>query len=218
MVSSGSSLLFSFFARGVFIATPSPSLLGLVVQTRLLPPPLPQPHAIPSLGNAHLTSLSLSDHRFYPSPSSQGHEWTGTIVDIHPSIVNFKIGDRVVSPFTTCCGSCFYCNKKLSSRCVKSQLFGSPGLDGGQAAFVKCPLAGESAPSFLPSFLLPPLTLSPSIDSTLILAPPDLPEELLVTMGDIMPTVRRVFSFLRRFDADFSLLLLRRVITRRRTL
>jgi hypothetical protein len=34
-------------------------------------------------------------------------------------------------------------------------------------------------------------------DSTLIIAPADLPEELLVTMGDIMPTVSRlVLTFL----------------------
>ncbi|KAL7413754.1 chaperonin 10-like protein [Mrakia frigida] len=118
------------------------------------------------------TALCGSDLHLYRGAEEatpgfiMGHEWTGIVTDAHPSVVNFKIGDRVVSPFTTNCGSCFFCDKKLSSRCVKSQLFGSPGLDGGQAGYVRCPLG----------------------DSTLILAPPDLPEELLVTMGDIMPT------------------------------
>jgi threonine dehydrogenase-like Zn-dependent dehydrogenase len=78
----------------------------------------------------------------------------------------FKIGDRVVSPFTTSCDSCWFCSKGYTSRCAKGQLFGSPGLDGGQAGFVRVPLA----------------------ESTLFHAPDDLPEELLVTMADIFPT------------------------------
>jgi threonine dehydrogenase-like Zn-dependent dehydrogenase len=78
----------------------------------------------------------------------------------------FKPGDRVVSPFTVSCGSCFYCKRGFSSRCAHSQLYGSAVLDGGQAEYVRVPLA----------------------DSTLFHAPPEIDEKKLVLMADIFPT------------------------------
>ena len=35
-----------------------------------------------------------------------------------------------------CSGECFYCKHGFTSRCAKSQLFGTAGLDGGQAEYV----------------------------------------------------------------------------------
>lgn len=69
-------------------------------------------------------------------------------------------------PFTVSCGHCFYCTHGFSSRCASSQLFGSSGLAGGQAEYLRVPLA----------------------DATAVLAPPGIDEKKLVLMADIFPT------------------------------
>ncbi|KAI9672814.1 MAG: hypothetical protein M1831_000249 [Alyxoria varia] len=103
-----------------------------------------------------------------PSPTGfiMGHEFTGVIEQVGEDVKKFKPGDKVVSPFTLSCGECFYCENGVSSRCAHSQLYGTAGLEGSQAEYVRCPLA----------------------DTTLFLAPPSVPEHLLVLMADIFPT------------------------------
>ncbi|GFF48495.1 S-(hydroxymethyl)glutathione dehydrogenase [Aspergillus udagawae] len=95
-----------------------------------------------------------------------GHEFTGEVIETGAAVQNFKKGDRVVSPFTLSCGECFYCARGCSSRCAKGKLFGSAVLDGGQAEYVRVPLA----------------------DGTLVAAPPAVDEKKLVLMADIFPT------------------------------
>jgi threonine dehydrogenase-like Zn-dependent dehydrogenase len=95
-----------------------------------------------------------------------GHEFTGYVHEVGASVKNHKVGDHVVTPFTTSCGECFYCSHGYSSRCTKSQLFGSVGLDGAQAEYVRVPLA----------------------DSTAVKAPSGIKDEVLVLMADIFPT------------------------------
>lgn len=76
----------------------------------------------------------------------------------------------MVVPFYTACGECYYCVRGQASRCAKGELFGNSApantIDGGQAEFVRCPLA----------------------DSTFVHPPPQIPEEMLVLMADIFPT------------------------------
>lgn len=95
-----------------------------------------------------------------------GHEFTGTVEELGSDITSLKKGDRVVSPFTTSCGVCFYCKQGFSSRCTSSQLFGCPTLDGGQAEYVRVPKA----------------------DTTVSKAPEGVKDEVLVLMADIFPT------------------------------
>ncbi|CAG8937794.1 unnamed protein product [Penicillium salamii] len=95
-----------------------------------------------------------------------GHEFTGAVVEVGSEITKFKEGDLVVSPFTVSCGACFYCSRGYSSRCSKCQLYGSAVLDGGQAEYVRVPLA----------------------DSTLFHSPSQIDESKLVLMADIFPT------------------------------
>lgn len=73
-----------------------------------------------------------------PSPTDfiMGHEFTGSVEEVGVDVKTVKKGDVVVSPFTVSCGKCFYCKKGFSSRCEKSLLFGSAGLDGAQAEYV----------------------------------------------------------------------------------
>lgn len=63
-------------------------------------------------------------------------------------------------------GDCFYCMKGFTARCEKSLLFGSPGLDGGQAEYVRVPYA----------------------DSTVAKAPNTISDRALLLMADIFPT------------------------------
>ncbi|CEL03878.1 chaperonin 10-like protein [Aspergillus pseudodeflectus] len=95
-----------------------------------------------------------------------GHEFTGEVSSVGSSVTKFKPGDRVVSPFTVSCGSCFYCKHGTSSRCASCQLYGTVILDGAQADYVRVPLA----------------------DTTLVAAPPAIDEKKLVLMADILPT------------------------------
>jgi threonine dehydrogenase-like Zn-dependent dehydrogenase len=95
-----------------------------------------------------------------------GHEFTGTVSEVGPAVKNFQPGDAIVSPFTVSCGECFYCRRGFSSRCAKSLLFGCALLDGGQAQYVRIPLA----------------------DSTAVKAPPAIDSVKLCLMADIFPT------------------------------
>jgi threonine dehydrogenase-like Zn-dependent dehydrogenase len=95
-----------------------------------------------------------------------GHETTGEVVELGSSVKTHKKGDIVVMPFTLSCGECFYCKRGYSSRCEMGLLFGCPLLDGGQADFLRVPLA----------------------DSTAVTAPPGIEEKKLVLMADIFPT------------------------------
>jgi len=80
--------------------------------------------------------------------TAMGHEFSGEIVDLGGDVKNLRKGDLVMSPFTTSCGRCFYCKIGLTSRCIHGQLFGwrehKQGLHGGQAEYVRVPLADAS--------------------------------------------------------------------------
>jgi threonine dehydrogenase-like Zn-dependent dehydrogenase len=95
-----------------------------------------------------------------------GHETTGEVTEVGPDVKTHNKGDIIVMPFTLSCGECFYCKRGFSSRCVKSLLFGCPLLDGGQAEYMRVPLA----------------------DSTAVKAPEGIEEKKLVLMADIFPT------------------------------
>ncbi|RAV34520.1 zinc-dependent alcohol dehydrogenase [Corynebacterium heidelbergense] len=82
-----------------------------------------------------------------------GHEPMGRVVEAG-SATNLKEGDRVVIPFTICCGSCWMCRRQLYSQCEATQvteqgsgakLFGYSKLygsvPGGQAEYLRVPYA-----------------------------------------------------------------------------
>ncbi len=80
-----------------------------------------------------------------------GHEFVGQVVAVGKQVSTIAIGDRVFSPFTTCCGHCFFCQHGLSARCDAWQFFGyrppagvddqGRGLPGAQAELIRVPLA-----------------------------------------------------------------------------
>jgi len=79
-----------------------------------------------------------------------GHEAVGVVVALGSEARGASaIGQRVLVPFTTSCGTCPPCRRGLSSRCVHGALFGFgdpddlslPPLPGAQAAHLRVPLA-----------------------------------------------------------------------------
>lgn len=102
--------------------------------------------------------------------TAMGHEFVGEVVALGKDVKKLRVGNQVMSPFTTSCGNCFYCNIGLTCRCIHGQLYGwrqhEKGLHGGQAEFVRVPLA----------------------ESTLIKIPEGITLEEGLFLGDILST------------------------------
>jgi threonine dehydrogenase-like Zn-dependent dehydrogenase len=91
-----------------------------------------------------------------------GHEFTGIVEEIGPSVTKLKRGDQVLVPFNVFCGACFFCQKELYGNChnVNPQAtalggaYGyshtAGGYDGGQAQYVRVPFA-DVGPHIIPS-------------------------------------------------------------------
>jgi S-(hydroxymethyl)glutathione dehydrogenase/alcohol dehydrogenase len=93
-----------------------------------------------------------------------GHEFIGQVIDVGPSVENLQRGDRVMVPFNIYCGTCFFCARGLYSNChnvnpnasAVGGIYGyshtSGGYDGGQAEYVRVPLA-DVGPSVIPEWM-----------------------------------------------------------------
>jgi threonine dehydrogenase-like Zn-dependent dehydrogenase len=115
-----------------------------------------------------------------------GHEFMGEVVEVGPGNNKLQVGDRVVVPFTICCGECEQCQRGNWSVCERSNrnkaladkafghstagLFGyshlTGGYAGGQAEYVRVPFA-DVAP---------------------VKVPDGLSDEQVLFLGDIFPT------------------------------
>ena len=91
-----------------------------------------------------------------------GHEFTGIVEEVGANVRNLKKGDQVLMPFNISCGTCFFCKKELYANChnvnpeatAVGGIYGyshtTGGYDGGQAEYVRVPMA-DAGP-----FLIPP--------------------------------------------------------------
>ncbi len=116
-----------------------------------------------------------------------GHEFMGEVVEVGPGAAStISVGDRVVVPFTISCGACLACTRGLYSLCENSnpnaamaeKAFGFPtagifgyshltgGYAGGQAEYARVPFA----------------------DVGLLKVGPDLSDEQVLFLSDILPT------------------------------
>ena len=65
-------------------------------------------------------SLYLGRKRKYPS--TRGHEFVAQIIDVGSQVLDFKVGDYVVSDFNYRCGQCKYCKKGQSHLCIMNDI------------------------------------------------------------------------------------------------
>jgi threonine dehydrogenase-like Zn-dependent dehydrogenase len=114
-----------------------------------------------------------------------GHEFCGVVDSVGPKISKVKPGDRVVCSFQIACGSCMYCQKKLSSQCertndntIENTMYGgrtagmlgyshfTGGYAGGQAEYVRVAYG----------------------DVNLLKLPSDVPDEKGLYLSDVLST------------------------------
>ncbi|MBR0649971.1 glutathione-dependent formaldehyde dehydrogenase [Roseomonas terrae] len=115
-----------------------------------------------------------------------GHECMGEVVEVGRDNKKLKPGDRVIVPFTICCGACRYCQAGQWSLCEttnpnaseQAQSLGYPtagmfgyshltgGYSGGQAEYLRVPFADVG-----------PLKV-----------PAGVPDDQLLFLSDILPT------------------------------
>jgi alcohol dehydrogenase len=99
-----------------------------------------------------------------------GHEFAGEITEIGGAVELFEVGQRVVSSSMTSDGTCFHCRMGRPAQCASRSLFGYSGvyprLDGGQAEYVRIPMA----------------------DRCLLSLPPEFSDEQGLFLADILPT------------------------------
>jgi len=157
---------------------------------------VPDPHILndhDAIVRITLTAVCGSDLHLYngliPAMTAGdvlGHEFMGEVVEIGPAVRNLAVGDRVVVPFPIACGHCFSCQEGLTSLCENSNpnalmaekmwghspsgIFGYShllgGFAGGQAQYVRVPFA----------------------DVGPIKIPPQLSDEQVLFLSDILPT------------------------------
>ena len=95
-----------------------------------------------------------------------GHEFIGIVGEVGASVQNLKVGDHVLVPFNIFCGSCYFCQKELYGNCHNTNpqatavgaIYGyshtAGGYDGGQAEYVRVPMA-DVGPTVIPPDLHP---------------------------------------------------------------
>ncbi|KAH7344699.1 chaperonin 10-like protein [Rhizoctonia solani] len=126
----------------------------------------------------------------FDTPYITGHELVGIVVSLGESFRNaaagrpelystLKVGDKVVSPFTSSCGECRPCRIGFTARCEHSLLFGSPNLPGAQAQYIRVPHAGGTL------FRIPQ---DESILGNEPVARIGTSDDSLILLADILPT------------------------------
>lgn len=56
-------------------------------------------------------------HPKMPMPTLFGHEFSGTVAEVGPDVIKFKVGDPIMSVHSAPCGRCFYCKKGQKNLC-----------------------------------------------------------------------------------------------------
>lgn len=93
-----------------------------------------------------------------------GHEFTGVVEEVGSQVDKLKVGDQVLVPFNVFCGACYFCQRELYSNChnvnpeasaiggIYGYSHSTGGYDGGQAEYVRVPMA-DVGPTVIPADL-----------------------------------------------------------------
>jgi len=99
-----------------------------------------------------------------------GHEFAGVVTEVGDAVDLIEAGQRVVSSSMTSDGTCTHCRMGRPAQCASRSLFGYSGvyprLDGGQAEYVRVPMA----------------------DRCLLALPSAVSDEQALFLADILPT------------------------------
>jgi alcohol dehydrogenase len=100
-----------------------------------------------------------------------GHEAVGTIVEKGAGVTTLEIGDRVLVSCITSCGRCRFCKEHRYGACTGGGgwIFGHL-IDGLQAEYARVPFA----------------------DTSVYKVPPELDDEQVIFLADILPTAYEV--------------------------
>jgi alcohol dehydrogenase len=100
-----------------------------------------------------------------------GHEAVGTIVEKGAGVATLEIGDRVLVSCITACGRCRFCKEHRYGACTGGGgwIFGHL-IDGLQADYARVPFA----------------------DTSVYKVPPELKDEQVIFLADILPTAYEV--------------------------
>jgi L-iditol 2-dehydrogenase len=117
----------------------------LGIEVKEIPKPVPSPNEVLiKVKSAAICGSDLGIYNYTPAYSKMklpvvlGHEFSGVIAETGDNVVDFKIGDRVLSESVKACGECEYCRMGMSNLCDQSTLFGIH-VNGGFAEYVKVP-------------------------------------------------------------------------------
>lgn len=135
-------------------------------------------------GHGGVDAVHTCGHEFIGEVVALGSNFGGNAQGRPPLYSSLKVGDKVVSPFTSNCGECHVCRLGYTARCPKGKLFGSPALEGGQAQFVRVPTAGGTLFN-----LSDPSTWSSNLPKEIKhQALSNLSDSSLLLLADILPT------------------------------
>ena len=73
---------------------------------------------------------------FMRRPIVTGHEFAGEIVEVHPSVTSWKVGERVVNLHRPPCGECEGCRAGDETLCMGSPYMFGLTVDGSYAEYV----------------------------------------------------------------------------------
>jgi len=148
------------------------TLLDAVRTIRLTEVPDPEVHS-PTDAVVRVTASCICGSDLHPYrgtaptafPKRIGHEFVGVVTAVGSAVQTLAPGDAVIAPFGISDGTCRHCRRGLPTSCVQGSFWGAPDrsgvlADGGQAEFVRVPLAdgtlvaaGTEDPALLPDLL-----------------------------------------------------------------
>ena len=111
------------------------------LEIREFPDPVAGPgEAVIKMGASGICGSDLSPYRAQSAQANiSGHEPCGTIAELGPGVVGWKVGDRVMIHHYAGCGTCKYCRIGYEQLCVHGHEVYGFSAHGGNADYMLVP-------------------------------------------------------------------------------